>query len=213
MLSAMPDKVNRFPKSNPILVPCLICLALAGFLLSFNACAPRPGRGLKDCRFRFHSLAFTGVDAGASHWKLTLGVMNPNAKEITLTHMRYALMHEGDTLLAGENPETRVVPAKDSLIGETNIDIPNAIWQRLPSAIWSQTDVAFVISADAYLHTWLGDIRVPGAIRETVHVDMVQQVARMKEMLLRKMFNGWPGKHLEEGGIAGPDTTAPGQRP
>ncbi len=180
------------------------------FLLAFTGCFWHGTQGVKACKYSFHKLDFIGVDGAASHWKLTVGVANPNAKPVTLTRLRYALVHEADTMLTGANPQEHEVPPGDSLISETTLDIPNTLWQRLPPGIWSQTDAAFTIVGDAYVHTWMGDIVVNQAIKQTVHVDMTKQVARMKEMLLQKLFGGgWPGRHLEDGGIVGPDTSAP----
>lgn len=166
-----------------------------------------PGRGVKSCRYTFKNLAFTGMDAGATHWKLRMGVANPNAHEVTLTRMRFSFLHETDTLLTGWNPEQHVVPAGDSLTVETTLDLPNTIFQKLPAEIWTQTDAQFHLIADAYLHTWMGDLMVAKAIDQTVHVDMTRQVSRLKDMLLQKLFQ-WPNR-LQEGGIPQPDTTTP----
>jgi hypothetical protein len=165
------------------------------------------GRGVKSCRYQFRSLEFAGMDAAATHWKLNLGVVNPNPREVTLTRMRFSLLHESDTLLSGWNPEQRVVPAGDSLAVETSLDLPNAVFQRLPAGIWMQKDARFQIVADAYLHTWMGDLMVAKAIDQTVHVDMTKQTARFRDLLMQKLFS-WP-QHLREGGIPGPDTNEP----
>lgn len=152
------------------------------------------------------------MDAGASHWKIQVGVVNPNGHEVTLTRMKYSLLHGADTLLSGWNPEKRVVPASDSITAEATLDVPNAVWQRLPPGIWSQKDASFLIVADAYLHTWVGDLVVTDAVRQTVHVDMTKQVERVKEMMMQRLFS-WPSRKLHEGGTAGPDTVTPSPLP
>ena len=91
------------------------------------------------------------------------------------------------------------------------MDLPNSIFQRLPAGIWSQTDARFRIIGDAYLHTWLGDLLVPKAIDQVVHVDMTKQVARLKDLLMQKLFS-WP-QRLQEGGIPRPDTNEPAPVP
>jgi hypothetical protein len=169
------------------------------------------GRGVKSCRYHFQGLSFVSMDASASHWKLSLGVVNPNPHEVTLTRMRFSLLHESDTLLSGWNPDQHVLPAGDSISAETTLDLPNSIFQRLPPGIWSQTDARFRIVADAYLHTWMGDLLVPGAIDQVVKVDMTRQVARFRELLMQKLFS-WPEK-LRGGGIPRPDTTEPAPLP
>jgi hypothetical protein len=169
------------------------------------------GRGVKSCRYHFQGLAFSGMDASASHWKLRLGVANPNTHEVTLTRMRFFLLHEADTLLSGWNPDQHVLPGGDSISAETTLDLPNSIFQRLPPGIWSQTDARFRIVADAYLHTWMGDLLVPKAIDQVVHVDMTRQMARFRDLLMQKLFS-WPEK-LRGGGIPQPDTSEPDPLP
>lgn len=194
MLFAMGPKVNRF---RFLAAAALIC-----------ACSLHPGRGVKACKYRFQTLAFSGLDGNASHWRMDVAVANPNAHEVTLNRMRYALLYESDTLLTGWNPEKRLIAAKDSQVIATTLDLPNAILKRLPAGIWSQTDAKFKLVADAYVSTWVGDIMVPYAINETVHINMTEQVAKYRDLVMKRFF-GWPGNHLEEGGIAGPDTSAP----
>ncbi len=186
-------------------IPILALLALVGLLA---ACSLHPGRGVKSCRYWFQALSFTGLDSQATHWKLNVAVVNPNSREVSLTRMHYALMYQADTLLTGWNPEKRVLAPGDSQLIETTIDLPNALWKRLPGDIWSQTDAKFLVVADAYVTTWVGDILVPHAIKETVHINMTEQVARYRDMVMKRFF-GWPGQHLSDGGIAAPDSSAP----
>ena len=169
------------------------------------------GRGVKSCRYHFQDLAFAGMDASATHWKMRLGVVNPNPHEVTLTRMRFTLLREADTLLSGWNPEQHVLPAGDSTSIETSLDLPNAVFQRLPAEIWTQTDARFRIVADAYLHTWMGDLLVAKAIDQTVHVDMTKQVARLRDLLMQRLFS-WPQK-LKEGEIPQPDNREPAPAP
>jgi hypothetical protein len=151
------------------------------------------------------------MDASATHWKLRLGVANPNPHAITLSRMRFSLLHEADTLLSGWNPDQHVLGAGDSISAETSLDLPNAIFQRLPAGIWTQSDAQFRIVADAYLHTWMGDVLVPHAIDQIVHVDMAKQMARFRDLMLQRLFS-WPDK-LRGGGIPRPDTSEPAPVP
>lgn len=201
MLFAMASKVNRIPVLS-------ILLAATAFFLA--SCAWLPGRGFKSCKYRFQTLSFLGMDAQATHWHLDVAVSNPNAKEVSLTRLRYALLYQADTLLSGWNPEKRVLAAGDSQVIRTTLDLPNAVFKRLPPALWSHTDAQFTLVADAYLSTWIGDIMVPQAIKETVHIDMTEQVAKYRDMVLKRFFGGWPGNRLNEGGIVAPDSSAPG---
>jgi hypothetical protein len=198
MLSAMGPKVNRY---------CFMAAAALAATV-FAACSLHPGRGVKACKYRFQALTFSGLDGSASHWRMDVAVTNPNAREVTLNRMRYALLYESDTLLTGWNPEKRLIPAKDSQVVATTLDLPNAILKRLPAGIWSQTDAKFKLVADAYVSTWVGDIVVPYAINETVHINMTEQVAKYRDLMMKRFF-GWPGNRLNEGGIVGPDTSAP----
>jgi late embryogenesis abundant protein len=185
-------------------------LFLAPFFLAsifLASCSWLPGRGFKSCKYRFQTLTFLGMDAQATHWHMDVAVSNPNAKEVSLTRMRYALLYQADTLLSGWNPEKRVLAAGDSQVIRTTLDLPNAVFKRLPPALWSQTDAQFTLVADAYLNTWIGDVTVPQAIKETVHIDMTEQVAKYRDMVLKRFFGGWPGKRLNEGGIVAPDST------
>lgn len=189
-----------------LLVPGLVSLTVLVLAGCFHL-----ARGVKSCRYHFQGLSFSGMDAAASHWKLRLGVANPNPHEVTLTRMRFSLLHEADTLLSGWNPEQHVLPAGDSISAETTLDLPNSIFQRLPPGIWSQTDARFRIVADAYLNTWMGDLLVPNAIDQIVHVDMTKQMARFRDLLMQKLFS-WPEK-LRGGDIPRPDTNEPSPPP
>jgi Late embryogenesis abundant protein len=208
MLFAMRPKVNRYISLGHPLLPLI--LALSPFW--FTACSLHPAPGIKSCRYRILSFAFAGLDAQQSHWRVDVGVGNPNDHEVTLARLHYALLYQGDTLLTGWNPEAKTVAAKDSLLATTSLDLPHAVFKRLPSAIWSQTDARFVIVADAYLHTWLGDLTVPMAVKDTVHINMPEQVAKYRDMLLQRFFQ-WPGKHLEDGGVPAPDESPPISKP
>jgi hypothetical protein len=206
MLFAMDVKVNRIPRLSFLAAFCTVCCAtwLAG-------CALHPGRGVKSCKYRFQTLTFTGMDTQQTHWTVDVAVTNPNAHEVTLTRMRYALLYQNDTLLSGWNPSQRMVAAGDSQVIRTTLDLPNAVWRKLPPGIWAQTDAQFVLVADAYLKTWVGDLVVPQAIKETMHVNMTEQVAKYRDMLMQRFFS-WPGPHLNDGGIAAPDTSVPSPR-
>lgn len=197
-------RARAFPAAfAPLVLAVLTVIALGG---CFHF-----GRGVKSCRYTFQGLSFAGMDASATHWKLRLGVANPNPHEVTLSRMRFTLLHEADTLVSGWNPEEHALPAGDSLSVETSLDLPNAIFQRLPAGIWSQTDARFRIIGDAYLHTWLGDLLVPKAIDQDVHVDMTKHVARLRDLLMQKLFS-WP-QRLREGEIPRPDTNEPAPVP
>ncbi len=173
----------------------LILIAISLYLVS--GCAWFSKKELQTCRYRFSSLDFTGMDAGQSHWKLKLIVANPSTRKVTLTRLHFTLQYAADTLLTGWNPSQLEIAAKDSEAVEATLDVPNTTWKRLPSGIWSNTDAQFVLIADAYLNTWLGAIEVPGALRQTVHINMPKEVAKYRDMLLQKMFS-WPGSKLPE---------------
>lgn len=205
MLFAMRPKVNRFPTPAMAWMPCMACL----MALVLVSCSLNPGRALKSCKYRFQTLSFLGIDSQATHWHMDVSVTNPNAKEVSLTRMRYALLYQSDTLLSGWNPEKRVLAAGDSQVVRTTMDLPHAVFKRLPPAIWSQTDAEFTLVADAYLSTWVGDIMVPQAVKETVRINMTEQVAKYRDMVMKRFFGGWPGDRLKEGGIVAPDSTAP----
>ena len=168
--------------ANRKMVACLGILLLA-------SCTYRSTKDLKSCRTHFQGLTFSGMDAGQTHWNMDLAVVNPNKHPITLTKLHFTLMHEADTLLTGWNPSKMELAVGDSEIVRTNLDLPNAVWKRLPSSIWTQTDAQFLVTTDAYLDTWLGQIKVPNAVRETIHVNMPEQMAKYRDMLLQKMFS------------------------
>lgn len=189
MLFAMPDKVNRFTTA-----PLYIAL---GSLLFLSACSLHPAKTLKSCRYSFLTLTFSGMDAGQTHWLLDVAVTNPNAKPVTLSRMRFALLHDADTLLTGWNPAQKEIAPLDSQVIQTTLDLPNALWKRLPGSIWSDTDAKFVVTADAFLDTWVGQIEVPGAVHQTIHVNMPAQMAKYRDLLMQKMFS-WPGRKLKE---------------
>lgn len=205
MLFAMRPKVNRFPR------PALALIAGMALLTAFASvsCSLNPGRALKSCKYRFQTLTFLGMDSQATHWHMDVAVTNPNAKEVSLNRMRYALLYQSDTLLSGWNPDKRVLAAGDSQVIRTTLDLPNAVFKRLPPAIWSRTDAEFTLVADAYLSTWVGDIMVPQALKQTIRINMTEQVAKYRDMVLKRFFGGWPGDRLNEGGIVAPDSTAP----
>src|SRR5437868_2369204 len=61
----------------------------------------RPGSGLKSCGYQLRSMAFAGMDSSGSHWNMKMLMSNPNDRPVTLTRLRFAVLHENDTLLAG----------------------------------------------------------------------------------------------------------------
>jgi hypothetical protein len=208
MLFAMGTEPNRYPTRTSVLTRFRPAAWIAMMAVALSACSWHPGRGLKSCKYDFRSFAFTGMDANQSHWRVDVAVANPNTHDVSLTRMRFALLYQADTLLSGWNPESKTLAAKDSTLVSTTLDIPNMLFTKLPREIWSQTDARFVIVADAYLHTWVGDILVPQAIKDTVHINMPEQVAKYKEVLMRQFFS-WPGRRLQDGGINAPDANPP----
>ncbi len=189
MLFAMRDKVNRF--STAPFFSALVCVLL------LSACSLRPAKTIKSCRYRFQTLTFSGMDAGQTHWLLDVAVANPNSKPVTLSRMRFALLHDADTLLTGWNPAKKEIAPLDSQVIQTTLDLPNALWKRLPGSIWSDTDAKFLVTADAFLNTWVGPIEVPDAVHQTIHVNMPAQMAKYRDMLMQRMFS-WPGRKLKE---------------
>jgi hypothetical protein len=166
-------------------------------LLLLTNCFWQPTRDFKTCKYRFQSVAFSSVDASQTHWKLGIVVNNPNKRPVILTRMHFALLHLNDTLLSGMNPTQREIASLDSQVIETNLDIPNTVLKKLPSSIWSDTKAEFTVTAGAFMDTWLGPIEVPGAIRQTIHINMPEQLAKYRDMMIQKMFS-WPAKKLKE---------------
>ena len=138
------------------------------------------------------------MDGGATQWHLDIAVANPNKRPVTIARVHYAVLHDADTLLTGWNPAQREIAAADSQIIQTTLAIPNTLWKRLPTDIWSKTDAAFLVTADTYLDTWLGPIEARGALRETIHINMPEQMAKYREMIMQKLFS-WPGQKVEQG--------------
>jgi hypothetical protein len=184
MLFPMSPAVNRS-------LALLLALGLAG-------CAwMRAGKGVKSCRYRFHGLAFTGLSGAQTNWRVDLSVVNPNSHPVTLNRMRYALLHGADTLLAGWNPAARELAPGDSQPLEATLELPHAAWKRLPPGIFSDTAAKFTLIGDAYLDTWVGPLRFPGALRQEIKVNMPEQIVRYRDLMLQRFFQ-WPTRPPEK---------------
>lgn len=171
------------------LLPLLPILAAA----ALGACSLfQAGKGLKACTYSYKGFGFAKVDGERSYWSVDLGVANPNARPVTLEKMRFALMHGKDTLVSGWNPAKLELPAGDSAVLHSTLEIPHAFMQRLPPGLLRNTRAEFTLSGDAYLQTWLGEIKVPNAFRKTIHVDMPRQIARVRDHFMQRIFKS-PG--------------------
>jgi hypothetical protein len=183
-------------------------LALA--LLTLGACSLlHPGRGVKSCRYGFRAITFSGFEGSQSDWKLDLSVVNPNSHPVTLNRMHFALMHDQDTLLSGWNPEKRVLAPGDSQTLETTLEFPIAALGRLPPALLADADAQFTLVGDAYLDTWVGAMRFPGALRQTIHVNMPKQLTHYRDLLMNRFFAPW----MSKGAPPSPDSAVPPPQP
>jgi hypothetical protein len=180
MLFTMPTWVNR--------------TLLATALLSLMGCSLlHPARGVKACRYGFRSIAFSGFDGAQTNWRLDMSVVNPNPHPVTLNRMHFALKHGEDTLLSGWNPQKQELAAGDSQVVHATLQLPNAALSRLPPEMLINPDAQFTLIGDAYLDTWLGAMRFPGAFHQTIHVNMPEQIARYRDMMMRQFFGGFTG--------------------
>src|SRR6185436_10337876 len=109
--------------------------------------------------------------------------VNPNPHEVTLQKIRFALVHEQDTLITGWNPEKRVLAPGDSQALRATLQLPHAAFKRLPNDIWTDPDARFELIGDAFLDTWVGEMRFPGAFHQVIHVNMPQQMARYRDLM------------------------------
>lgn len=180
-------------------------IALIAFLAA--GCALfHAGRGVKSCRYTFHGVTLAGFDGAAADWRLDVGVANPNPHPVTLNRMRFTLLRGADTLLTGWNPEKRVLAPGDSQRLAATLTLPLAALGRLPPALLVDTAAEFTLVGDAYLDTWLGAMKFPGALHQTLHVNMPEQMARCNELFMRRLF-GAPAPAPVEPTRPSPDDT------
>jgi hypothetical protein len=166
-------------------LPLLLLLSVAGL----GACSLfQAGKGLKSCRYSYKGFGFSKVDGERSYWSVDVGVANPNARPVTLEKMRFALLHGKDTLVSGWNPGKLELAAGDSAVLHSTLEIPHTFMQRLPPGLLRNTAAEFTLSGDAYLQTWLGEVQVPNAFRKTIHVNMPQQIARVRDHFMKRLF-------------------------
>lgn len=167
-------------------------LATAAFVLLLSGCALfQAGRDLKSCRYAYQGFGFASVDAEKTYWNIGINVANPNAKPVTLEKMRFALLHQEDTLVSGWNPSRQEIAAGDSLDLTSTLEIPHAILQRFPPSLLADPKARFTLVGDAYLNTWLGEMQVPGAFRQTLYINMPEQVAKVRTIFMQKLFPGY----------------------
>lgn len=198
----MPDS----PPRNRLLLAAVLAAALA---LGLAACSLfNPSRGLKACRYDFLAFAFASVDGSSTYWTVDMGVKNPNSRPVTLQKMRFALLRGRDTLVSAWNPERRELAAGDSAILQTTLQLPHAILQRLPPSLLAETRAEFTLIGEAYLQTWVGEVRVPGALNQTLHVNMPEQVAKVRNIFMRNLFKGF-GRPRSESPAAPTDPAVP----
>lgn len=177
------------PEKTFRLIGVTVLAVLAGLLTS---CALfSPARGFKSCRYEYRSFAFAAVDNLKTSWTVDIVVVNPNRKPITLEKLRFAFLHAGDTLVSAWNPARREMPAGDSALITTTLDIPHALLQKLPPEILSDTQAKFTLVGDAYLQTWVGEVAVPGALKQSLHVNMPEQMAKVRNIFMQKLFRGF----------------------
>jgi hypothetical protein len=96
-------------------------------------------------------------------------------------------------LLSGWNPEKRVLAPGDSQSFQAPLELPHAAWKRLPADVLTNPDVRFEIIGDAYLDTWLGEMTFPGALHQTIHVNMPAVIEKFQNQMLRRFFSWPPG--------------------
>ena len=166
---------------------------MAVTLVGLSSCSFfRPAKGLRSCRYTFQTFTFASIDKDKTYWVVDMGVVNPNDRPVTLEKMRFALLHEMDTLVTAWNPAKRELAAGDSSILQTTLELPLSVLQRLPPSLLANTNAEFTLVGDAFLQTWLGEIHVPGAMKKTIHVNMPEQVAKVRNMFLQRFFP-WSG--------------------
>ncbi len=183
----MPDSSPR----NRLLIGSALAIS-AALALGLAACSLfNPTRGLKDCRYDFLAFAFASVDGSSTYWTVDMGVKNPNTRPVTLQKMRFALLRGRDTLVSAWNPERRDLAPGDSTVLQTTLQLPHAILQRLPPSLLAETRAEFTLTGEAYLQTWVGEVRVPGALNRTLHVNMPEQVAKVRNIFMRNLFKGF----------------------
>lgn len=160
--------------------------------MGISACALfRAGQGVKSCRYHYRTFHFASVDQAKTYWLIDIDVVNPNKKPVTLDKMRFSLLHAEDTLVAAWNPERKELAPGDSLSIRSNLEIPHALLQRLPPSLLADPKAEFTLVGDAYLNTWLGEMTIPGAMSQTIQVNMPEQVAKVRALFLQKMFPGF----------------------
>lgn len=160
--------------------------------LGISACALfRAGKGVKSCRYHYRTFHFASLDQAKTYWLIDVDVVNPNPKPVILDKMRFSLLHEEDTLVTAWNPERKELAPGDSLPFRSNLEIPHALLQRLPPGLLANPRAEFTLVGDAYLDTWLGELTIPGAMRQTIYVDMPEQVNKVRNLFLQKLFPGF----------------------
>jgi hypothetical protein len=182
-------------------------------LLGLSSCAwLRPAKGLKACRYTFHTLTFASMDQNKTYWVVDMGVVNPNDRPVTLEKMSFALLHGLDTLVTGWNPAKRELAAAESTVLQTSLELPLTIIQRLPPSLLANTRAEFTLVGDAYLQTWIGEVHIPDALKKKIYVNMPEQVAKVRNMFLQKFFP-WSGGAAPKQAVPQAPSTPPGQGP
>lgn len=177
------------PRSIPRFVPAILLACLA---LGIASCALfKAGKGLKACRYTFQNMAFSSLDKDRSYWTVDVGVVNPNPHPVTLEKMRFAFLRLDDTLVTGWNPSRRELAPAESVSLRTSLEIPHAVIQRLPPGLLADPAAEFTLTGDAYLKTWVGEVHVRDAVRRTIKVNMPEQVAKVRNLFLQRLFPGF----------------------
>jgi hypothetical protein len=167
-------------------------LLLALGALGLSACALfQAGRSVKSLRYHYRTFHFASVDQAKTYWLIDVDVVNPNPKPVAVDKMRFSLLHARDTLVTAWNPERKELAPADSLPFRTTLEIPHALLQRLPPSLLADPKAEFTLVGDAYLRTWLGEVTIPGALTQTIYVNMPEQVNKVRNLFLQKMFPGF----------------------
>lgn len=128
------------------------------------------------------------MDQNKTYWVVDMGVVNPNDRPVTLEKMRFVLLHGQDTLVTAWNPAKRELAAAESTVLQSTLELPLAIIQRLPPSLLADTRAEFTLAGDAYLQTWIGEVHIPDALKQKIHVNMPEQVAKVRNLFLQKLF-------------------------
>jgi len=131
-------------------------VALAG-LATLSACGILPAAGLEPPKVAFSGLAIDQVDLQRVRFTVRIDAYNPNAIDIPLTDVQFALAVFGEPLTSGVVAERRVtLPARGNREVPLQFDVatadvgrvlrhsatgpwPDGVWELTGSAQWGDT--------------------------------------------------------------------------